>query len=81
MDQVIISSIASLKIITICCAGFWWTGYKFRGICDSHTNKVKIQSTSQAVAHWAVPTSVSVALGHISADAMKATVGGYSIGS
>ena len=33
------------------------------------------------VAHWAAPNSVSIALGHASANAVKATAGGWPTGS
>ena len=43
--------------------------------------KVKVKVLPAPMAHRAAPISVSVALGHTSANAVKATAGGWSTGS
>ena len=42
---------------------------------------IKVKVLPAPLAHRAAPVSVSVALGHTSANAVKATVGGWSTGS
>ena len=42
---------------------------------------IKVKVLPMPVAHRVVPVSVSVALGHTSANAVKATAGGWSTGS
>ena len=49
--------------------------------CLKHKSKVKVKVLPVPMAHRTAPISVSVALGHISANAVKATVGGWSTGS
>ena len=43
--------------------------------------KVKSKSFPRLMAHRAAPISVSIALGHASANAVRATAGGWSTGS
>ena len=46
------------------------------------SQKAKSQSPfPRLIAHRAAPISISIALGHASANAVKATVGGWSTGS
>ena len=46
-----------------------------------HMVKKKSKSFPRQWRHRAAPISVSIALGHASADAVKATAGGWSTGS
>ena len=45
------------------------------------SSQVKSKSFPRLMAHRAAPISVSVALGHASANAVRATAGGWSTGS
>ena len=48
---------------------------------ETQVCKVKSKSFPRPMAHRVAPISVSIALGHASAKAVKATVGGWSTGS
>ena len=51
-------------------------------VFECYNSKVKSKSFLPPMVHRALPISVSIALGHMSANAVKATVGGgWSTGS
>ena len=56
-----------------------------RGLLSLHKSNIspfkKVKVLPVPMVHRAAPISVSVALGHMSVNAVKATVGGWSTGS